>query len=117
MVDGISFETLTTSRETKYKLTEEELAQQKLAEQRREQAEKEETALSACKDELQRRVKEMKHIRWLNKETLEPVSRTDDEVVFIIDFDAQAYGGEALHYRSTCHFRSATDFKLKIGKR
>lgn len=117
MVDGLSFETLTTSRETKYKLTDEELAQKKLAEERRQQAEKEKSALLVCKDKLQQRVRGMKNIRWLNKGAPEPVSGTDDELVYIIDFDAEAYGGEALHYRSTCHFRSLADFHLKIGKR
>lgn len=117
MVDGLSFETLTTSREAKYKPTEEELAQQKLAEERRKQAEKERTALSACEGELRQRVKGMKNIRWLDEEAPEPASRTDGELVFIIDFDAEAYGGEALRYRSTCNFRSQNDFNLKIGKR
>lgn len=117
MVDGLSFETLTTSRETKYKLTAEELAQQKLAEEQRKQAEKEKTAWSTCAGELVQRIKGMNNIRWLNKEAPEPVSQMDGELEFIIDFDAEAYGGEALHYRSTCHFRSPLDFNLKIGKR
>ncbi len=117
MVDGLSFETMTTPRGAKYKLTKEELVQQRLEEERRKQAKKEKMALQVCEDQLRQRIKLMENPRRLGEDNSEPVSRTKEELVYVIDFDAETLNGEALHYRATCRFGSATDYELHIGKR
>ena len=106
MVNGISFETLTTRVVDESQLTPEEQARRQ---QKLENAKK--AFLNRCLAEL-----ESKTQLFINKKLLsqthEPITFSLEQAEFVFDFDAEDINGVALEYTSTCKVAEGIDLKV-----
>lgn len=118
MVDGVSFETLTTRVVQPIALSPEEKESQRLAEEKRLEEEKA-TRLSAlwqtCETQLNKKIRYMTNIRWLTRLPPEPVEQ--ESLRFDIDFDAEDPYKNPLHYRASCLFSDKDELNLRISAR
>lgn len=107
MVDGLSFDTLTTVEMIEPEPTEEELERLRIEEERRRQEEvarRKREAWQLCQSQLIERTQLMSELQWLADITgpLEPDSYSDEEVRFSVGFDARSMWREPLHYMAEC---------------
>lgn len=120
MVDGLSYETLTTAAVVEHPMSAEELElrlrqEQALAEAALQQRKDE--AWQACAGEVQQQTTLMIDLVMLTQEQVEPEELNEQEIVFALDFDAKNFGGEALHYRARCGVSSDGKVNVTMGKR
>lgn len=119
MVDGLTFDTLTTVVPVVIALTDEEREAQRLEEERREQEvleRQKQSYLSECLAVLDEKTKLFIDKKVL-REDIEPESFSMDEAKFYIDFDAKDVNGIALEYRAICVVAKEADTKIYIRKR
>ena len=105
MVDGLSFETLTTPKVVEVVLTEEQIEQRKREEQERQRQEDERRKMSLwqmCMQALQDRTKMMIDLTWDSQSQPEPITFDASSAVFKVQFQAKSIWGEALRYEATC---------------
>ncbi len=120
MVDGVTFETLTTIIEIPVEPTEEELEALRLADEKRKQEERDARILhlwTLCEAELGLKVRLMKDVQWVTEFPPVPEEITDDSATFIVDFDAKNVQGAALLYRAKCRFSENDALKVRISAR
>ncbi|MFL0805293.1 MAG: hypothetical protein K6L81_16395 [Agarilytica sp.] len=120
MVDGVTFETLTTILEVPVEPTEEELEALRLAEEKRKQEERDARILhlwGLCETELGIKVRLMKDIQWITPFPAVPDEVTEESAAFTVDFDAKNVQGAALAYRAKCRFSENDALKVRISAR
>ena len=121
MVDGLSFETLTTPKIIEPVLTPEEQERLRLQEEQRrlaEIAQQKATAWELCRQELLQRTRMMIDLQWQAdlESPMEPVEFTEDLTRFTVDFNARSMWNEALHYSAECAV-AAGAASVKLQKR
>ncbi len=120
MVDGLTFETLTTIIEVPVEPTAEELEALRLAEEKRKQEALDARILhlwSLCEAELALKVRLMNDIQWITEFPAVPDEITDESAVFTVDFDAKNVQGAALAYRAKCRFSENDALNVRISAR
>lgn len=120
MVDGLSFETLTTVVMAEPAVSAEELERRLRQEQARAEAalqQHKDEAWQACRHEVQQQTTLMIELVMLTQEQPEPEELNESEAVFVVDFDAQNFWGETLHFRARCHFGSERELQVYIEPR
>lgn len=118
MVDGISFETLTTPVIVEQKLSAEELAALKLEEERERLENIEKTKvgfLDRCKVELDAKSRLFINMKLLNPEP-EPQEFTLENAKYYLDFDAEDINGVALKYRAICWVGENVEIKIRTRR-
>ena len=109
MVDGVTFETLTT----KIPKPEEILAQKLAEEQKRK-----EKHWQLCQESLNEKVRLMKNVEILTTEMPEPEVFEETKSQFTLDFNGENMQGVALHYRANCIVDTESNMaKVKVGRR
>lgn len=119
MVDGLSFETLTTPVVVEPELSEaekEHLRQLQKAQEELELARRKTEAWQRCEEQIRHQTRMMIRMVWLTTEEPDPVSFSDTDAVFVADFDAHDPRGSLLHYRATCTISSGT-VTVSLGRR
>lgn len=119
MVDGVSFETLTTRvQETEMSDADKErLREQQKAQEEAEIARRKAKNWALCKVHIERRTNMMIDMVMLNEGEPEPTSFTDTEVSFVVDFDAKSMWGKSLHYQATCSISPGEVVDVSLSKR
>lgn len=120
MVDGLSFETLTTPVVVEPPETAEQLQRRLRQEQALAAAaikQREDEAWQACSGEVQQQTALMMELVMITQTQPAPEELNEHEVVFVIDFDAENFWGEALRFRARCRFSSEQEPQVKIGPR
>lgn len=120
MVDGLSFETLTTTSEQPEQMTPEELEAIRLEEERQLQEARENRIKSlweVCHAAVKRKTAYMQEVKWLQELPPEPAEFTDTSVNFRVDIDAQSPSGDALKFVADCHFEESELKKMELSSR
>lgn len=118
MVDGVTFDTLTTPKpppeteEQKALRLAEELAAKKAALVKRIRG-----CWQLCNAVLLERTQDMSSLTWMQAEQPIPTKQTDDYVVFTVDFNANGLSGEKLRYRARCKVYENHELDLQMGAR
>ncbi len=105
MVDGLSFETLTTKIEIPTELTAEEIEAARLAEEKRladERAARIARHWKACEVSLTQETRLFQKLKWLEDFPPEPVKSEPLYTKFSVDFDASNAMGQTLKYTASC---------------
>lgn len=117
MVDGQTFETLTTKIVVPEPPSPGELEAQRLAEEKRIAEAREarrQKAWELCESALKSRLRLMQDVSWLSDFPPAPVTFNDQVVVFTLDFNAIDVYGKPLRYRSTCEYLSEQALSVNI---
>lgn len=122
MVDGLTFETLTTVVEVPVEPTPEELEAMRIAEEKRKEEEKRARInhlWGLCEEKIKHRVKLMSDFSWVTEMPAEPSRYEESFVQFTVDFDAKDIQKSPLHYQAVCNFseNDALNVKIKGRKR
>ncbi len=107
MVDGLSFETLTTKVEIPVEPTAEELEAIRLAEEKRKEEEKQvriSHLWGLCEEKIRHRVRLMSDFSWVTELPVTPDVFEEASVTFTVDFDAKDMHKQPLYYRAVCDF-------------
>lgn len=120
MVDGLSFETLTTvvveppplTEEDERRLREEEEARVKAALERRKA-----DAWKACSQQLQQQTQMMIDMVLITQAQPEPASLDDNEIIFHTAFDAKNAWGKKLQYQALCSVKGEGAASVQLRKR
>lgn len=110
MVDGVSFETLTTAKIVKPESTPEEIRQRE-AQQRVIQF------WRVCHSNLLERTSWMMELYWLTEGMPEPDRDDEESIAFTVHFDAKNKRGHDLHFQAQCTVRGMEDLDVTIGRR
>lgn len=105
MVDGVTFETLTTYIPIVEEPTEEEHESKKRI------------RFGLCHSALKSKTEFMTDLKWYFESYLEPTSYDGEVAVFQFDFDASNPSGDTLEYRAYCSSDALTPPKIRIKKR
>lgn len=105
MVDGLTFETLTTFIPAEVAPTQEEHEAKKKA------------RFGLCEQALKQKTKFMSGLKSHYEGYIEPISYDTVEAVFHFDFDATNPSGEVLEYRAYCASDAESPPKIRIKKR
>lgn len=120
IVDGLSFETLTTPVIVEPELSEaekEHLRQLQKAQEELELARRKTEAWQRCEEQIRHQTQLMIHMVWLTTEEPAPLSFDDNEAVFIADFDAHDPGGNLLHFSATCTISFPDKVTVSVSRR
>lgn len=119
MVDGLSFDTLTTPKVVEKVLTADEIEAQRLEEERKRLEEIENTKqvfLQQCLTELESKSKLFINKRLLN-DSPEPEEFSLEQAKYYLDFDAEDIHGVALKYRAICWVEpEKTDLRIRTRR-
>lgn len=110
MVDGLSFETLTTKIEIPSELSPEEIEAARLAEEKRladERAARISRHWVACEASLKQETRLFQKLKWLQQFPPEPVTSEELLTKFSVDFDASNAMGKTLKYTATCEIEES----------
>ncbi len=118
MVDGITFETLTTVQEAIVPPTPEELERQRMEEERKKAEaldKRKERNWLLCLEEFDLKTKYMIELKRVQEERPEPDVIDDAKVEFTIDFNSHNTQGQLLKYKAFCHTvdEKVSFFKIK----
>lgn len=119
MVDGLSFETLTTPKPVEVELTPEELERIRLAEEERQRqiaAQRKLSMWQMCELALLDRTKMMIDLVWLHNGQPEPTEFTDEGAHFEVGFNAKSIWGKPLAYTADCAVTDEAVTHVEIGK-
>ncbi len=120
MVDGLSFETLTTPKPIEVALTPEEEARIKREEEAKRQeaiAQRKLMLWKMCEVQLQARTKMMLNLTWLHEGHPEPIEFSEQDAVFEVDFDAKSIWGVELKYQARCEVNDEAVTATQLTKR
>lgn len=98
MVDGLSFDTLSTPKEEE-KALEKQIMQWKL-----------------CRDALNEKTRLMSKLEVLTEERPDPTSFNEEQTHYIIDFNGESMSGAALKYRADC-LVSGENVSIEVKRR
>ena len=119
LVDGLSFDTLTTIVTVEVPLTQEELEAQQLDEERRKQQlldDQKQQFLDSCKKQLTAKTIMFEQITMVD-DMPEPRSFSMETAEFVLDFDSEDMYGKALRYRAYCRVELEAEAQIKIRTR
>ncbi len=121
MVDGISFETLTTPKIIEVPLTPEEEERLRQKEEERERAalkKRKKHLWQMCEASILGRTKMMVDFEWKDTQSKpEPTSIDDESALYEVDFNAKSIWGKALHYQAQCSVTDQMVTDLQLRKR
>ncbi len=120
MVDGLTFETLTTVIELPVEPTAEDLEALRLEEEKRKQEARDARILKLsglCQEGLALKVRLMKDVQWITAFPAVPDEISDESAIFTVDFNAKNVQGAALAYRAVCKFSESDLLKTRISAR
>lgn len=120
MVDGITFETLTTPAPVEVILSEAEKLALKLAEEARKAAileQKKQHYWSQCDAAIRSQTKLMMELRWLTAIPPAPAELTEEGAHFVVDFDAKNMWGNDLQYQASCVAEATASVRVEVSKR
>lgn len=120
MVDGLTFETLTTVVIDPPPLTEEEKERLRIeAEARAKLAleERKSIAWGECTSQLQQQTQMMMNLVVLTQSQPEPSMLSDTAIVFVTDFDAKDTWGKNLQYKAVCTVEDEGAVSTELSKR
>lgn len=120
MVDGLSFETLTTPKPVVVELTPEELEQLRRQQEERERQQTErrhDRFWQLCEAALSEKTRMMIDLAWLTQGRPEPASFDSHSASFAVDFNARSVWGEPLKFRANCIAGDAIDTQADISRR
>lgn len=119
MVDGLTYETLTTPKVVPVVMSADERERRRLKEEARLQEERQRHKHSlwlACQQALLERTALMANLKWLSDKEPEPITFDGTDAVYRVDFDAEDVWGKALYYRAVCT-ATPDNVELNLGKR
>ncbi len=120
MVDGISYETLTTPKVVEPILTEAEREALRIQEEAKKAKMLERKAKDfwvKCDHVLKTRTRMMVNLQWLTPMPPQPVSVSEEDAEFKVNFDAENMWGKALHYEALCTVTSTAPAEIIVRKR
>ena len=120
MVDGLSFEPLTTVEIPEPEISPEQQEARRKAEEARKKAEEELRKLNfwqMCHAAIMDRTKMMINLKWLSEPEPEPKSFDENGAVYEVNFNAESIWGKALKYRAVCEVSEQAGADLKLLKR
>lgn len=120
MVDGITFETLTTPKIVEPELSEEELEAIRLAEEARKAAlleQRKRDFWALCHMEIQQRTRLMIDFTWVSEIPPEPTLLEEVEATFEVDFNAKNMWKKDLRYRAQCRVGDEIPVTVELHKR
>lgn len=120
MVDGVTFETLTTKIDTPTIPPEDMAEAARLAEERRKAEEKAaeiETLWEHCEKAIAVEAQFFRNFAWAQVLPPEPQVSASGSTEFLVDFDTQNASGVALHYRVYCEISPNTNALIEIRPR
>ncbi len=120
MVDGLSFETLTTPKPIEVVLTPEEEARIKREEELKRQqaiAQRKSKLWKMCEAQLQTRTKMMLDLTWLYEGQPEPVEYNEQDAAFEVNFNAKSIWGAELKYQARCEVNDEAVTDTQLTKR
>lgn len=120
LVDGISFEALTTNIVITPAPTAQELEKIRLAEEAKRQQEALEVLNAQwlrCEAAINAKVSLMNDVQWRSEIPAQPRALEGGAVEFLMDFDAKSIQGVGLRYHARCQFLPDNELNTKIYAR